>query len=122
MSAFPASAIDAIAYQLVAALDRYELDTARMVDAWPDMDLYHEVSAQLEEIRMYCVPVTGVRVQWVDLLIAHAELVHVLWRVQYGRQTEDASDLQPVREHHADCIQSLRQRCLRYLARSQAKS
>ena len=116
MSAHHAPALDAIALQLVAALDRYEPDVARMADAWLDMELYGSVSAQIDEIRMFCAALPQLSVSWVELLIAHAALVHSLWRQRFGEAPADESVLAEVRARHAHCVQSLRRRCLRLLA------
>jgi hypothetical protein len=59
-----------------------------------------------------------IRVQWVELLIAHAELVHFLWRAQYGETQAAREQIDHVRDHHADAIKALRNRCLRVIARS----
>ena len=89
------------------------MDTARMIEGWPDLDLYRDVSAQVDRIRLYSSSLQTARVQWVELLIAHAELVHVLWRGQYGGGQVEAGKLQAVRDHHANCIVALRESCLR---------
>ena len=111
------AAFDAIACQLIAALERYEQDSGRMIAAWPDLEAYGEASDTIERIRMYAGALPEVRVQWVELLIAHADLVHSLWRVQYRGEGEVASGLAQLRDHHSDCVAALRQRCLRILAR-----
>jgi hypothetical protein len=118
MSASAAPEFDAIAFQLAAALEQYDLDTARMVAGWPDLDLYREVSAQVDRIRMYSSSLPEARVQWVELLIAHAELVHLLWRGEYGGGRVEKRTLQEVRDHHSDCVTALRNRCLRVIARA----
>ncbi|HEX2544851.1 MAG TPA: hypothetical protein VHL79_08235 [Ramlibacter sp.] len=115
MSAFSTHALDAVAFQLIAALEKYDQDTARMVGGWPDLELYRSVSEQAEKIRMYSSALTDARVQWVELLIAHAELVHVLWRAEYGAPDSPRGDLETVRQRHADCIAALRNRCMRII-------
>jgi hypothetical protein len=124
MSAFEAPALDAIAMQLVAALDEYELDTATMIAAWPELEHYAQVSEKVETIRMYCAALPEVSVPWVELLIAHAELIHHLWRVQYALvQADDAGNhLAAVRERHAAAIVALRNRCLRAVGKPQRQA
>ena len=117
MSALPTNALDAVASQLVAALEKYDGDSGAMIAGWPDLDRYRDVSAQVETIRMYCSALPDVRVQWVELLIAHAELVHFLWRTQYGVTQDVLEEIGAVRDHHADCIAALRNRCLRAVGR-----
>jgi hypothetical protein len=113
MSAHPANALDAIALQLVATLEGYAEDTAQMIAGWPDMERYRSVSQQIEQIRMYASALPEARVQWVELLIAHSELVHLLWRVQYAEGGLAMCDTLQVRLHHTDALTALRQRCLR---------
>jgi hypothetical protein len=119
MSAAQSDAVDAIGFQLLAALEKYEADVAAMIGSWPDLDRYREVSEQVEHIRMYSSALQEVRVQWVEVLITHAELVHVLWKAQYGRPDGAREKIETVRSHHADAVLALRNRCLRILARSQ---
>lgn len=112
MSAPRALAFDAIALQMVAALDAYEQGVARMIEGWPDLDRYRTASNQVEKIRLHVSGLPEARVQWVELLIAHAELVHFLWRLQYGNRPAAEAEMAPVRQHHAECIVALRNRCL----------
>jgi hypothetical protein len=115
MSAHSTNVLDAIALQLVAALERYATDTAQMVANWPDFERYRSVSEQIEQIRMYASALPEARVQWVELLIAHSELVHLLWRVQYGSGLTMVETVD-VRVHHTDAVAALRNRCLRVVA------
>lgn len=118
MSANPTSALDVIALQLVGALGRYADDTAQMIGNWPDMELYRDVSDQVENIRMYASALPDARVQWVELLIAHSELVHLLWRMQYGERGMAMADTSDAQLHHTDAIAGLCNRCLQVLASS----
>ena len=118
MSAHPTDALDAIAQQMVVALERYAEDTGQMIAGWPDLERYRSVSDQIEQIRMYASALPEARVQWVELLIAHSELVHRLWRVQYGQLGMEMSDTLDARLHHTDALAALRNRCLRVVALS----
>ncbi|HEX7887969.1 MAG TPA: hypothetical protein VF522_01310 [Ramlibacter sp.] len=121
MSAFQSQALDAIAFQLVASLEKYERDVATMVDTWLDMDLYCRVSEQVEEIRMYSAALPQLSVQWVELLIAHAELLHSLWRLRFREVEADRGRLAELHERHGDCVVTLRARALRLLACSERR-
>lgn len=112
MSASQAPALDAIALQLAAALDPYDRDAAALVARWPDMALYRSVGEQVEKIRMYSSSLPSAGVQWVELLIAHAELLHLLWQVQSAGTAVEHAQVSALRERHADCVLALRQRCL----------
>ena len=113
MSARQAQAFDAIAFQLVAALERYESSAAAMVAGWMDMELYRTCGREIEEIRRYSAALPQLSVAWVELLIAHAELVQTLWR--NGQPGSDPKRLNDVLVHHKTCIQLLRGRALRHL-------
>jgi hypothetical protein len=118
MSASQSQALDAIALQLVVTLERYDVATSAMLVDWPDLDGYRAVSDGIEAVRLYSSSLPEVRVQWAELLIAHAELVHVLWRGQYGGGGAPEDQVAAVRDRHMDCISALRNRCLRIVARS----
>jgi hypothetical protein len=118
MSASHGPALDAITFQLAAALENYELHVGQMVDTWLDMELYRTVSDEIEQIRMYSAALPQLSVHWVELLIAHAELVHCLWKMQYGTDAAAKEHLEGLRRRHADAAASLRKRCLRLLTES----
>ena len=84
MSASHRPALPVIAEQLSSALQHYDETISDMIEAWPDPERYHDVSLQIDEIRMYCSALDETRVQWVELLISHAEMIHLLWLSQYG--------------------------------------
>lgn len=116
MSAPQVPAPAATATQLLEALDKYDAGTCGMVESWPDIALYRSVSAQLEEIRILSASLPRVRAQWTALLVAHAETIHMLWRMQHGHQPSAREQMAGVRQHHSDCIAALRHRCEHLLA------
>jgi hypothetical protein len=116
MSAHDAPAHDTLAFQLVAALEKYDEMVARMVETWLDMDLYREVSEQVEHIRMLTAALPHFSVCWVELLIGHAELVHSLWRLRFKEHESERAKLDEVRERHSACVASMRRQCMRILA------
>jgi hypothetical protein len=118
MSASHAPALDAVAFQLAAGLEKYEQSVQRMADRWLDMECYRTVSDEIEQIRMYSGALPQLSAPWVELLIAHAELVHCLWRGEHAATLPDGRTLPQVREHHSACVAALRSRCLRLLARA----
>lgn len=122
MSASQAPALDAIALQLAAALHSYDRDAAAMVARWPDMELYRSVGKQVEKIRMYSSSLPAAGVQWVELLIAHAELLHLLWQLPSGGAAGERAQVSALRERHADCVLALRQRCLRLVGEGRLQS
>ena len=120
MSASHAPAADTIAFQLAAALDSYEEDVAAMMGPRLDMDLYRQVSEEVDRIRLHAEALPSLNAHWVELLIAHTELVHCLWRNHYGHETALPGAVEAVRAHHSGCIAALRGRCLRLLQRGGA--
>jgi hypothetical protein len=117
MTASHAPILDAIAFQLAAALERYEQDVGVMMDTWLDMDLYRQVSEQVDQIRLYSAALPQLSVPWVELLIAHAELVHQMWRAENVRPAPAGDAITQARERHAQAVRRLHQGCLRLLAR-----
>jgi hypothetical protein len=115
MSAPQARALDAIAFQLASALDAYDVTFDSLMRAWPDMDLYHSASASMDELRMYSAALPQLAVPYVSLLIAHAELVHTLWKNSNGKTVADEV-LAAARDDHRSAISALRRKCLRLLA------
>jgi hypothetical protein len=120
MSASHAPVLDAVAFQLAAALERYELDLAVLMDTWLDMDRYREVSEQVEQIRMYAAALPQLSVAWVEVLISHAELIHHMWRRQNARPAPAPEEVRELRKRHAAAIERMRAGCLRLLARPPA--
>jgi hypothetical protein len=112
MTASTSPAVDAAAFQLAGKLEAYERDVDAMVDTWLDPDLYRRVREDVEELRRLGTAFPAFSVQWVELLIAHAELVHGLWREKFEH---DGAFLFEARERHRFCMQALRQRCLSQL-------
>lgn len=117
MSAFEAPARDAIAFQLAAALECYEQDVARLTETWLDMQLYREVSRQVEELRRYSAALPKLGAAWIEVLIAHAELVHHTWRRQNVRPAPDHGELAAVLRRHGEAVRALHDGCLRLIAR-----
>ena len=122
MSASAAPALDAIAFQLAAALEHYETRVSSVVAAWPDLEGYADASAQMDKIRLYSESLPDLRVQWVDLLITHAELVHHLWRSQDGVPGAHAARVAPALEQHLDAVAALSNSCHRVMARPRDKA
>ncbi len=101
----------AIALHAAATLARYERHVRRLAATWLDMDLYHTVSAEVDDIGRTCTLMPDVRVSWVALLVSHAELVHSLWRTGEPAAAEGAGSALALQEH-LQCIDSLARRCL----------
>lgn len=113
MSASQAPTLESVALQLGVGLGRYDEAVTAMLQSWPDMERYAEVSKRIEDIRVLAGMLPRLASIWVELLIAHAELVHGLWRIQYADPQAPAGILEPLCRHHARCVGDLRAGCAR---------
>lgn len=116
MSACHAPVLDTVAFQLAAGLEEYEQSVQKMADTWLDMDLYRSVGDQIEQIRLYSAALPQLSVPWVELLIAHAEVVHCLWRGPQPAAMANGRTLRQARNHHSNCVAALHSGSLRLIA------
>jgi hypothetical protein len=102
----------AIAFQLLAALDAYDVDISRLARTGNDTALFGEVAGHMNRIQRCGTSLPEVSVASVALLISHAEFVYALWHRARFRdaETRDMRDL--MRDHHGH-IEELRRSCLR---------
>jgi hypothetical protein len=101
----------AIAFQLAAALERYDEQSAEMVRTWLDIELYAEVSRRVDEMRGYCGCLSRLSVPWVAFLISHSELVFCLWR-SGSRPCGSCPEVQACVRKHSAALRDLRQSCV----------
>ena len=113
MSASAQRALDSIAFQLAATVERYETHVDELVASWLDMDTYRIVSSEIDEIQLYSSSLPTLAVPAVALLIAHSELVFSLWRGA-GAVLENAA-VQDCLLRHRACADDLHRTCLRLL-------
>lgn len=113
MSGSQASALSAIALQLVAAIERYEQDIGRLVAAPADMALYQRTGIHVDELRMYVGAFPSLSVAWVEVLIRHFELTHGIWR---QRQAPTPAGLAAQEANLRAAVQRLHQLGLRLVA------
>ena len=107
-------AFSAIAFQLAAALDAYEQDLDRLVACRDDLELYQQVSQQMDQMRMYAAALPKLSVPWVEVLVGHFELTHCMWRLQGGEACLD--QLRALHGRHRQSVEDLRARTRRLLA------
>lgn len=115
MSVSAASAVKTVAFQLVAALERYEEDTHALTSGPFDVAAYRKVSEDIDLIERYSAAIPALSVAAVALLIAHTDLVHALWRIHYGQLPASDAELESREDEHRACVGNLRRRCLHYL-------
>jgi len=109
MSATQASAVTAILFQLMTALDNYSLEAAQLGCARVDPKAYHRMRLRLDEMRRYAHDVPGLSASSVELLIRHLELAHVRWKID--QSGEDCGSLQRAAAEHGAAVQRLRAQC-----------
>ncbi|MCC2675562.1 MAG: hypothetical protein K0R58_2509 [Ramlibacter sp.] len=97
---------EAIALQLIAALECYEDDVTVLCRDWLDMEQYQSVSQQVDDLRMVASGLPQLSVLWVTVLISHAELIHALWKGRRLQDGDTASIEQLLREH-VEAVRSL---------------
>lgn len=113
MTGSECQSMHAAASEVDAALEIYEIDVRRLVRTWLDMDLYHEVSAEIDDVRSCCARIPELATAWVALLVSHAELVHCLWRSSQPGERVTREELQRRLEDHVECIRALSDRSRR---------
>ena len=110
MSGFECQAIQATAQEVEASLAAYATHVRELVFTWLDMELYHTVSAEIDEIRAACAGRPELSVPWVALLVSHAELVHCLWRRGQPGERPGSGEVQQLLREHLQCIARLGER------------
>lgn len=101
------------AFELLSALDAYELAAERVVRDWFDVHAYADVTRRIEAIRTHGASVPALTVVSLQLVIAHTELLSMLW--QNACTGGGVARLAEVQERHAACVASLRAAALRLL-------
>ncbi|TWO72874.1 hypothetical protein FN976_01110 [Caenimonas sedimenti] len=108
--------IGAIAFQLLASLDEYEVGMDQLVhEAW-DGALYQSTTDCFDRMRNYAGAMPRLSAAWIELLIRRFELMAHLWeRMGSSERTDRFAELSP---NHIDAIRGLRTQVLRYLPKS----
>lgn len=109
--------IDALAFQAMAALDAYELGLEKLMQNWPNPELYARVGHDLDSAKVYCAGISGMTAAWVTVLISHTELMQGLWR-QHGGGGKGPSGCADLYAEHLQTVRYLRSRCARHVGRT----
>jgi hypothetical protein len=117
MSANHAPVLTAIAFQLSAALENYQMHVDSLSDPWSQRRPYDLVSHAFDEVRMLKGALPELSVLMVELSICHVELMKALWLAGSSRESHDATALQKLREKHRECVAAMRERCVRMFSR-----
>jgi hypothetical protein len=117
-SSLPAPAVTAIAFQLVAALERYQAAFDELVESWFDRNRCHTVVRLLDEIRKLRCALPQLAVDMMEVAMRHTELLQTLWtRATLSPRAAIAGEIGALRSRHQAAIEAMRHKCLRLLAR-----
>lgn len=101
------------AFDLLSALDAYDVAAQRLVASWLDMEVYSDFSRKVDAIRDHGAAVPALTVLSLQLVIAHSELVSTLWQnASVGVSTEGMRDVQ---DRHTAAVEALRASATRLL-------
>jgi hypothetical protein len=117
MSAMHAPAVSAIAFQLSAALENYQMHIDALADPWSQRREYDLVSRGFDQVRMLKGALPQLSVHMVEVLICHVELMKGLWLVSSQREARDEQSLGGLLGKHRDAVAAMRERCLRVFSR-----
>jgi hypothetical protein len=112
MSASPAPALSAIAFQLATTLETYDEDVGTMLRGPLDPELYRRTSSEIDTMRMYAAALPALSGAWVEVMIRHFELTHGLWR---AHQDPAAVDVQQLHGQLRVAVRRLSHKCLQLL-------
>ena len=117
MSVTHAPVLTAIAFQLSAALESYQMHVDTLSDPWSQRRQYDLVSHAFDDVRMLKGALPELSVLMVEVSICHVELMKALWLAGSSRESHDAAALQRLREKHRELVAAMRKRCLRVFSR-----
>jgi hypothetical protein len=117
MSATHAPVLTAIAFQLSATLESYQMHVDSLADPWSQRRQYDLVSQAFDRARMLKGALPELSVLMVEVSISHVELMKALWLAGSSRESHDARALQKLREEHRQLVAAMRERCLRVFSR-----
>ena len=107
------SSPQAAASHALAALERYQAHLRKLSASWMEMDLYRRLGDELDEVRQGCREVPELTHAWVELLIAHAELVQNLWQSARPGAPASAAGRQDLLARVGRNVTALQDKCLR---------
>jgi hypothetical protein len=118
---FPMSqspALTAIAFQLVAALERYQASVDELLESWLDRSRWKAAVRQLDEIRKLRCALPQLAVDMMELAMRQADLLQTLWaKARVHPRAVIAGEIAALRSRHCAAIDGMRQKCLKLLAR-----
>jgi hypothetical protein len=117
MSAPHAPLVTAIAFQLSAALEDYQMHVDGLSDPWSQREQYDLVSRRFDEVRMLKGALPELSVAMVEVLICHVELMKALWLSSTPSEKNIFLSIDQIRSKHRTAVTAMRERCLRFFSR-----
>jgi hypothetical protein len=117
MSATQAPAISAIAFQISAALENYQMQVDALADPRSQRRQYDLASRGLDQVRMLKGALPQLSVPMVEVVICHVELMKALCLAGSQREARDLPSLGGLRGKHRAAVAAMRERCLRVFSR-----
>jgi hypothetical protein len=105
----------AIAFQLIAALEKYEHDLLPLAKGY-DPERYANLSRQFEELRLFAASLPELSVPWVAMLISRTEMTFALFKAQQA-QKRGGGEQATFLEKHRFAVEELRGSCARLIKR-----
>ena len=109
--------LTAVAFQLSAALERYQMHVDSLKDPWSQRRQYDLVREAFDEVRMLKGALPELSVMMVEVSICHVELMKALWLAGSSCESHDTGALQELRDRHGALLTAMRERCLRVFSR-----
>jgi hypothetical protein len=117
MSASHAPLVTAVAFQLSAALEDYQMHVDNLVDPWSQREQYDLVSRRFDEVRMLKGALPDLSVAMMEVLISHIALMKALWLSSTVTEINQGSSTDEVRNKHRMAVAAMREQCLRFFSR-----
>lgn len=117
MSASHAPVLTAVAFQLSAALENYQMHVDSLKDPCLQRQQYERVSSVFDEVRMLTGALPGLSVHMVEVLILHMELMKELWLSGTPGGVGDADPHEDLRAKLRQSVSAMRERCVRVFSR-----
>lgn len=109
----PASTVDIHAFGALAALELYEAQLAALLQDRPAAGRRHRLREHMAALRHCCAGCAGLTVPWLDLMIAHFELLQRLDEGARPCTDADREALALAARRHQACLRELALACRR---------
>lgn len=116
MSVVESRAFAAIALELLATLERYEADCARLATEGVGSEVYERANAAMDDIQRWSLALPALLLPSAALLIARSEFVQALWNRATGETQPPVRGVEEIAREHRLAIENLRRACWRQLA------